>query len=124
MNIDQRAPTFLINQLNALLDSGRFDGISTQDVHLLAQGGGTLKWLRDLAPEIDLSPFQANGPYAWFEPYFDDFLRTTANVSDDSRHFGVRNRGLCLLIAWTNELIRRGYGWKPTEDIPRNRSPD
>jgi hypothetical protein len=125
VTIDHHPATFLITQLNALLDTGRFDHIPRSDVHGHATARDTLEWLDSIAGgEIDLSLYGSDGPYSWFRPYFNDFLEGMANVSDDSRHWGVRNRGLCLLIAWTNALIQQGIGWKPNENIPRNRSPD
>ena len=115
------APTHLITQLNALLDTGQFDYISTSDVHQHANARDTLEWLKSLAGQkFDPSVYGEAGSWPWFGPYFDDFLEGMANVSDDSRHWGVKNRGLCLLIAWTNGLLQQGSGWKPTEDIPRN----
>jgi hypothetical protein len=125
MKIDHHPANFLITQLNALLDTGQFDHIPRSAVHAHAAARDTLEWLKSIAgQEFDISVYGADGPWTWFDPYLKDFLESMANVSDDSRHWHVKNRGLCLLIAWTNGLLQQGTGWKPAEDIPRNRSPD
>jgi hypothetical protein len=121
MIVNQNAPAFFIDQINALLDTGKFDHISTSEVRQHATARNTLEWLTSVAPkQFDGSLFGSEGPYTWFGPYLNDFLESMVNVSDDSRHYGVNNRGLCLLVAWVCELIRKGDGWKPTENIPRS----
>ena len=115
------APTFLITQLNALLDTGQFDHIPRSEVHAHANARDTLEWLKSIADQkFDTSVYGPAGPWTWFGPYLNDFLEGMANVSDDSRHWGVNNRGLCLLIAWTNALLQQGSCWKPNDDIVRS----
>lgn len=34
---------------------------------------------------------------------------------NEMRKWGIENSGLCLLLAWTNEMIQQGSGWYPSE---------
>ena len=38
-------------------------------------------------------------------------------AGQERRKWGVENKGLCLLIAWTTEIIQRGSGWQANEDV-------
>jgi hypothetical protein len=36
-------------------------------------------------------------------------------AGNERRKWGIENLGLCLLLAWTNEIIQQGSGWYPSE---------
>lgn len=117
MTIDQRAPVWLIAGLTALLDSGRLDHVTTADVREHARKRDVLEWLHILAPEFDVAMFDPEGPYAWFGPYLNDYCEAVAGESV----VGGDRKGICLLLAWTTDILRRGSGWKPTDDFARSR---
>ena len=45
------------------------------------------------------------------------YLQSLLNVVDAQRKWGVENRGLCLLIAMTNEIVQQGSGWSSSADV-------
>jgi hypothetical protein len=38
-------------------------------------------------------------------------------AGQERRKWGVENKGLCLLVAWTMEIIQQGSGWQSNEDV-------
>jgi hypothetical protein len=120
MLVNINAPTHLILLLSRLMDSGRFDHLTSVDIREHARERDTLPWLHSLAgPEFDISNFGPDGAWTWFENYFNDFIEAQLNV--DASDY---KRGLCLLLAWTNDLIRQGEGnWKPSNNIARDWRP-
>jgi len=34
-------------------------------------------------------------------------------AGNERRKWGIENYGLCILLAWTNEIIQHGAGWYP-----------
>ena len=104
-----RAFTFLVQELTMLLDSGQHDGISVADALQHIRQQDVLTWLPSLAPgRIDLSLFGSKGPYvsdgvAWTEGLL---ALLDGKGGDIRRKWGIENRGLCLLLAWTFELLR------------------
>jgi hypothetical protein len=93
---------FLLWQLIAALDTGKYDGLSIEDVRLHARGGSIAKFLQ-----------QEFGTVADFSIFSDDDWRTLneelasmENAIDASRKFGVENRGMSLLMAWTLEGVQ------------------
>jgi hypothetical protein len=38
-------------------------------------------------------------------------------AGQERRKWGIENKGLCLLVAWTMEIIQQGSGWQSNEDI-------
>jgi hypothetical protein len=114
------APIFLITQLNALVDTGQFDNISLSDVHPHANARDTLEWLKSLAGQ-NLIHRSTGTPALGRGSSRTSMTSLRARRAAWMTHaIGLRNRGLCLLIAWTNGLLQQGTGWKPKDDIPRS----
>jgi len=113
--------TALILYLNSLVDSGKYDDIGIEEVKLHIDDGSILRWLQQRT-DIDLSlhvgdPNLTEG----FEDFYVNYLQAIydAYAGNERRKWGVERRGLCLLIAWTNEIVQQGKGWKPNEDVAR-----
>lgn len=109
--------TLLIHQINHLLDTGRYDTITLEDVTSHIEDGSILQFLKQRADEdVDLSAHLDDGlMYGNFERFYIAHLRSLLNVADAGRKWGVENRGLCLLIAMTNEIVQQGAGWTSAE---------
>lgn len=114
------ALTLLILQLNSLLDTGKYDDISIEEVHEQIDNGNILRFLQERAgDDIDLSIHLNTDVYGDFERFYVEYLQSIyhAYAGNERRKWGVENKGVCLLIAWTNEIIQQGTGWRPDADI-------
>jgi hypothetical protein len=114
------ALTLLILNLNLLLDTGKYDNISIDEVLIEIDKGTILKYLQDRTQrDIDLSIHMKSDTYGDFESFYVKHLQSLydAYAGNENRKWGVKNKGLCLLIAWTNEVIQQGSGWKPNNNI-------
>jgi hypothetical protein len=114
--------SFLIQQLNSLLDSGKYDHITIADVHLHIDDRSVLRWLATVAKgDIDLSVLLDTNTYGKFEELYSNFLQNLSGGyrGNERRKWGVEKKGLCLLIAWTNEAVQQGSDWKPDKDLFR-----
>ena len=98
--------TNLVFGLNAAIDTGKHQTISINEVEGHIEKGDLIPWLREkLGKDIDLS-------------LLDHTMVTeiTSGLNDilggyrgrERRKWGVERSGLCLLLAWTNELIQQG----------------
>jgi hypothetical protein len=100
---------FLVQELTVLLDSGLHDNITVVDAMEHIRNGDVFMWLQSLEPHrFDLSLFGATGVYgdagtAWLE----GTLALLEAHGDGRRKWGIENRGLCLLLAWTFELMNQ-----------------
>lgn len=106
--------TLLILGLNVLLDSGKYFDISIEDVRSQISQGTVLQYLKSVAGSgIDLSLHLGEHDTIGFEQEYSRQLRALYNHygGSESRKWGVENSGICLLIAWTNEIIQQGSGW-------------
>jgi hypothetical protein len=115
-HVKHSALTLLILQLNSLLDTGRYDHITVEEVEGRIEDGSILRFLRERAgKDIDLSYHFETTSYSNFERFYVTYLQSILNAygGRESRKWGVQNRGLCLLIAWTNEILQQGSGWTP-----------
>ncbi|MXX94280.1 MAG: hypothetical protein F4039_03000 [Gammaproteobacteria bacterium] len=116
--------TFLILQYNKLLDRGKCKDITIEDVHTHIENGTILRFVDEKArrdgDSLNLEIFlKAEADEQTFEEYYVKNLQATygAYAGDERRRWGVENNGLCLLIAWTIEIIQQGGGWVPRENV-------
>jgi len=86
----------LLWELIAVLDTGKFDKLSIDDVRQHARGGTISKFLQnELGSSADLSLLSDSD---W--KTLDEQVMSMDNATDASRKFGVKNRGIALLMAW------------------------
>jgi len=94
--------------LSAMLDSGKHDDISVDDVKRHSRTGDLLTFLRDrnggsFAMGID----ESNPEFArWYAKQISD--NCAAMSGRERRKYAIQNRGLCLLISYTAEIIQQG----------------
>ena len=112
------ALTRLILEINHLIDSGKFDSLKIDEVYDWIEKENIIPSLANLAENhIDLSMYGSDGPYRNFAQYYHEQMKFLYDgyAGGHDRKWGVENLGLCLLLAWTNELIQQGSGWYPDE---------
>ena len=120
MKVKLTAFTHLILELNAMLDTGRHDSITIADVKHYIRDGSILRYIRERGGEdIDLSLLLDADTYGNFETFYVSYLQSICDAysGNESRKWGVENRGLCLMIAWTNEIVQQGSGWQPSLNV-------
>lgn len=116
--VSLRAFTILMSEINILIDSGEFNDITIEEVYEWIKKEKILPCLGKRATgKIDLSLYDVKGPYSNFAKYYHDQMKRLADAyaGDHERKWGVNNLGLCLLLAWTNQLVQHGSGWYPDE---------
>lgn len=98
---------FLLWQLIAALDTGKFDGLGIEDVRLQARGGRISRFLQDTFRDVaDFSIFTDEDWRA-----LDRDFENMDNAIDARRKFGVENRGISLLMAWALQGVQsKGAG--------------
>ena len=112
------ALTLLIHELNHLIDSGKYNQITIEDVHKEIKQKNIIPFLSDNTKgDSDFSFYAADGPYSSFVEYYHEQMYQIYGgyAGNERRKWGVDNLGLCLLLAWTNEIIQQGAGWYPNE---------
>jgi hypothetical protein len=102
--------SWVILQLNAALDTGEYDSLTVQEVGEELEEGDLIEWLKEKVPDADLS-FLSEDELDEYKWAIED---CHAAFGFRTRKWGVNNRALCLLIAWTNEWWYRLQ--QPPED--------
>ena len=98
------ALTLLVPEINHLIDSG-------EEVYRWIRAERIIPFLKEKAQElVDLSIYN-------FDQYYHEQMKSMCHAcaGDHLKKWSVEHRGLCLLLAWTNELIQQGSGWSPKE---------
>lgn len=112
------ALTYIILILTHIIDSGKYDHITIDDVHEAIKQKRIIPYLTESTKgDSDFSMYGMDGPYTNFaEIYHEQMYQIYGGYAGDERKkWGVENSGLCLLLAWTNEIIQQGAGWHPDE---------
>lgn len=112
--------TLLILEYNQLLDTGKYSHITMEDVHREIQQGTVLRYISSIAgSDADFSIYLNVHDDLDFEAQYTKHLQSIYGgyAGQERRKWGIQNMGLCLLIAWTNEIIQRGSGWQPNEEM-------
>ncbi len=109
------ALTYLVEELNQRLDSGEYDSITPEDVFRRISNGEILQYIHHRL-DVDISLMDAE-----FELPYARCLQSSLDAL--GRPVGVHNKGLCVLIAWTNAIIQRGSGWVPDDNVSDNSLP-
>ena len=112
--------TYLIFEYNHLLDSGKFDHLTLEDIRREILSGTILRYLaKEAAGNIDLSLILDSNYEMEFEREYIRHLQSICGgyAGRERKKWGVESRGLCLLIAWTAEIIQTGSGWYPKEEV-------
>lgn len=113
--------SYVLFELNAVIDTGKYDYISIDDIHREIENGTVLRYIAtEAAGDIDLSLLlEREDDELNFERHYAEYLQSIYGgyAGQERRKWGVENKGLCLLVAWTVEIIQRGSGWQSDEDI-------
>lgn len=105
------ALTSLVLHVNSLIDSGKYSDITIEDIHKAIEGKRVLRFLKERAgSDVDLSIHLDSKAYGDFESYYEAQLENIYGgyAGQERRKWGVENSGLCLVLAWTNEIIQQG----------------
>jgi len=112
------ALTLLILEINHLIDTGKYNHITIQDTHKAIEQKRVIPYLAETTRgDSDFSLYTSEGPYSSFVEYYHEQMYQIYEgyAGNERRKWGVENLGLCLLLAWTNEIIQQGAGWYPSE---------
>lgn len=96
--------TLLILELNRIIDRDEHRGVTIDEVHAHIVQGDLFPWLKSRWNDMDLSLQQQGGA----QQIVEGLQRLHgAYAGDELRRWGVQNNGVCLLLAWVNELIQQ-----------------
>lgn len=105
------ALTGLILQLNRAIDSCKYNDISITDIHNAIESGQLLRFIKEkCGKDINLSFLLDSTAFGDFESFYEEQISQIYNAyaGDERRKWGIQNLGLCLVLAWTNEIIQQG----------------
>jgi hypothetical protein len=117
-NIKLTALTLIVNEINHIIDTGKYVDISIEDAHEAIKNKRIIPYLVEITgSDADFSLLGSDGAYQSYIKHYDEKMYRIYNAyaGDESRKWGVENSGLCLLLAWTNEIIQLGSGWHPSD---------
>jgi len=94
------ALTLLVLHLNSLIDSGKFNDMSVDEVYKHIENRNILPFLAEIAKgEASFNLYNEDGPYSNFTKLYHEQMERLYNAygGDHRRKWGVENLGLCLL---------------------------
>lgn len=109
--------TFMASEITHLLDTGKYNHVTIADIKREIRQGTIFEYLKTLAgDDIDLSIIQEGTTYPGFKDFYVEYLQRIVDAysGNERRKWGIENSGLCLLLAWTIEIVQQGSGWHPS----------
>jgi hypothetical protein len=102
--------TFLILNLNSLVDRDLHKGVSLDEAKQHIERGDVLDWLeKKFGVDMDLSIYRDRPSAHEITEGLRQILG--GNNGRERRKWGVEHNGICLLVAWVNELVQQRT-WK------------
>jgi hypothetical protein len=95
---------FLLWQLIAAMDTGKYDHLRIDDVRLHARGETLSKFLQEQFGAV--ADFSIYSDQDWKS--LNEEAASMENAIDARRKFGVNNRGVSLLMAWASQGVQNG----------------
>lgn len=94
--------------LSSLLDSGEADDITLEDVKTRAQNGDLIEFLAEKDGGSFGSGFLDAPSWQRFATWYVQQIAENCRAMDGSerRKYGIKNRGICLLISYTAEMLQ------------------
>jgi len=112
--------TMLIMELNAIIDAGKYNYITIAQIEEHMRSRTVFQFLKqELKNDIDLSFLTSpESPYPGFMDYYLKRMESLVNAysGNERRKWGIEHPGLCLLLAWTVEIVQQDGGWHPPEE--------
>lgn len=96
--------TYFIVEINRAIDAGKHQEITVTEVEKHIDAGSLFDFLKKTIPGLDLSLIDARVS-AELAKELKDLLG--GYKGNERRKWGVENSGLCLLVAWTAEIIQQ-----------------
>ena len=113
------AITMILRNLTHLVDAGEYNDITIEDVHKHIENETVLRFLSELKGASELKAILESDLWIGFATFYTKSIKSIyyGYAGNERRKWGIENSGLCLLIAWTNEIIQMGSGWYPNENL-------
>jgi hypothetical protein len=96
--------------LSLLADSGKTDHVTLADVKKHARDGDLIDFLTKLGGGIFASGFLVGPEMKEFSNWYVNEIRDNCDAMEgrERRKYAIQNRGICLLISYTAEIIQQG----------------
>ena len=111
--------TMILRNISIILDSNKYADISIDEIHEHIKNGTILNFISGFDEARELKDVMKSNLWNGFDKFYVQSLKSIyhAYAGDENRKWGIQKSGICLLLAWTNEIIQNGSGWYPNTDL-------
>ena len=113
------AITMILRNISVILDSNKYTEISIDEIHEHIENGTILDFISGFDEARELKGIIESDLWEGFDKFYVQSLQSIyyGYAGNERRKWGIQNSGICLLLAWTNEIIQMGSGWHPNTDL-------
>lgn len=117
--VQLHAITMITRNLVHLIDTGKYAEITIGEIHGHIEAETILDFVSSLEGAEELKGAMQGGLWQGFVSFYTKSLKSIyyGYAGDERRRWGIENSGICLLLAWTNEIVQMGSGWHPNENL-------
>jgi hypothetical protein len=117
--IQLNAVTMIMRNLAHLIDTGKYTNITIEEIHKHIEDETILDFIASLDGASELRGILNSDLWEGFAQFYTKSIKSIyyGYAGNERRKWGIENSGICLLLAWTIEIIQMGSGWYPNEDL-------
>jgi hypothetical protein len=117
--------TMVLFGLSVLADSGDTDEITIAEVKKHAYDGDLIEFLTEKGGGVFASGFLEAPSWKKFRAWYGEQIRANCRSMEgrERRKYGIDDRGICLLISYTAEIIQQGKDLvlRPEPEAPKSK---
>lgn len=109
------AITMIVLALTNIIDDDKHRDVTIEVVHQYIENGTVLEFITSFESASSLKGLMESDTYKEAGEFYVQSLQSIYGgyAGNERRKWGIEHSGICLLLAWTNEIIQMGSGWHP-----------
>lgn len=117
--VQLNAIAMIMRNLASVIDGGKYNHVTISEVHKHIEEETILDFIASMEGAQELKGILGSDLWKGFDRFYTKSLKSIyyGYAGNERRKWGIENSGLCLVMAWTIEIIQMGSGWHPNENL-------
>ncbi len=117
--VQLKSISMIMRNLSSVIDDGAYNHITISEIHEHIENETILNFIAEMDGAQELKGILDSDLWKGFDRFYTKSLKSIyyGYAGKERSKWGIENSGLCLIMAWTVEIIQMGSGWHPNENL-------